>query len=117
MLEARAERQAIDAFVNEVGLHVEREDKFACVLSLHGSQLRTHPNLLLDAPAIPVRPALPRRRVVSQNSLSPRYDGTENTLLSTQYREMTTMRLSKVHVWDKCTASDGGDLGSSCGKR
>ena len=41
VLEARAERKAIDAFVNEVGLHIEREEKFACVLSLHGSQLRT----------------------------------------------------------------------------
>ena len=36
VLEARAERKAIDAFVNEVGLHIEREEKFACVLSLHG---------------------------------------------------------------------------------
>lgn len=70
LLEARAERQAIDAFVNEVGLHVEREDKFACVLSLHGSQLRTHPNLLLDAPAIPLPPVLRETPVPGRPSLA-----------------------------------------------
>jgi hypothetical protein len=50
LLEARAEREAIDAFSNEVAGYVERAEKFPELMSLHGNKMRVHPCILLDEP-------------------------------------------------------------------
>merc|ERR1719201_2061720 len=50
LLEARAEREAIDAFANEEAGFVERAQKFPELMSLHGNKMRVHPRILLDEP-------------------------------------------------------------------
>lgn len=73
LLESRAEREAIDAFANEVAGYVERAEKFPDLMSLHGNKMRKHPNILLDEPPTAVEGATHETVVEGRASLATLY--------------------------------------------
>merc|ERR1719387_433725 len=73
LLEARAEREAIDAFANEVAGYVERAEKFPELMSLHGNKMRVHPCILLDEPPMVVEGSTQETMLESRASLATLY--------------------------------------------
>merc|ERR1719201_1531929 len=73
LLEARAEREAIDAFANEVAGYVERAEKFPELMSLHGNKMRVHPRILLDDPPTAVEGSTHETMVEGRASLATLY--------------------------------------------
>merc|ERR1719387_1227492 len=73
LLEARAEREAIDAFANEVAGYVERAEKFPELMSLHGNKMRVHPCILLDEPPTAVEGSTQETMLESRASLATLY--------------------------------------------
>merc|ERR1719487_2247926 len=75
LLESRAEREAIDAFANEVAGYVERAEKFPELMSLHGNKMRVHPRILLDEPPTAVEGSTHETIVEGRASLATLYAG------------------------------------------
>merc|ERR1719421_835442 len=73
LLESRAEREAIDAFANEVAGYVERAEKFPELMSLHGNKMRVHPRILLDEPPTAVEGSTHETMVEGRASLATLY--------------------------------------------
>jgi hypothetical protein len=73
LLESRAEREAIDAFANEVAGYVERAEKFPELMSLHGNKMRVHPRILLDEPPTVVEGSTHETTLENRASLATLY--------------------------------------------